>query len=128
MKYDNVTKLDKLDRMFIEQFRSKNGGVKEPTESMMLPTDSLAELEDILKKNTTYCFKVTPGKTGWCATCRTGAKKGEPGFCKLGVKNWKPRNPDEVAVATPSSVKYFREILRRSYYHPTAHLSNSMSD
>ena len=37
---------------------------------MMLPTDSLAELDDILKKNTTYCFKITAGKTGWCATCR----------------------------------------------------------
>ena len=111
--FNDLSKLDKLDRMFIEQFKTKNGGVKEPTESMMLPTDSLAELENALKKNTTYCFKVTPGKTGWCATCRTGAKKGESGFCKLGEKNWKPKNPAEVAVATTSSVKYFIEILTR---------------
>ena len=70
--FNDIKKLDMADRMFIEQFRTKNGSVKEPTESMMLPTDSLAELDNVLKKNmnTTYCFKVTPGKTGWCATCK----------------------------------------------------------
>ena len=58
--------------MFIEQFRARNGEVKEPTESMMLPTLSLGELDAALKKNTTYCFKTTPGVVGWCATCKVG--------------------------------------------------------
>ena len=72
-KYENsVEKLDKNDLLFIEQLKTKNGSIRQPTESMMLPTDSLAELDDILKKNTTYCFKMEPGKTGWCATCRVG--------------------------------------------------------
>ena len=36
----------------------------------MLPSDSLAELGDILKKKSTHCFKVDPGEIGWCVTCK----------------------------------------------------------
>ena len=64
--------MDKIDRLFIEQFKTKNGSIKEPTESMMLPTDALTELDNILKKNSTYCFRVDEGVAGWCATCKVG--------------------------------------------------------
>ena len=69
-RYEKKKKLKKRDRLFIEHFKTKNGSFSEPSESIMVPTDSLAELDDILKKNTTHCFKITAGKTGWCATCR----------------------------------------------------------
>ena len=58
--------------MFLEQFRARDGEVKEPTESMMLPTISLGEVDAALKKNTTYCFKTSPGVAGWCGTCKVG--------------------------------------------------------
>ena len=73
MKYKNsFDKMDKIDRLFIEQFKTKAGSIKEPTESMMLPTDALTELDNILKKNSTYCFRLDEGVAGGCATCKVG--------------------------------------------------------
>ena len=57
------------DKKFIEQFL-KNGTVVEPTESMLLPTDSIKELNDLIRQNKTHCFRTDPGVAGWCATCR----------------------------------------------------------
>ena len=47
-----------------------NGTVREPTESMILPTASLKRLDDLILQNRTHCFKTSPGVAGWCATCR----------------------------------------------------------
>ena len=57
------------DKKFIEQFL-KNGTVMEPTESMLLPTDSIKELNDLIRQNNTHCFGIDPGVAGWCATCK----------------------------------------------------------
>ena len=57
------------DKKFMEQFL-KNGTVMEPTESMLLPTDSIKELNDLIRQNNTHCFGIDPGVAGWCATCR----------------------------------------------------------
>ena len=64
--------MDKIDLKYIEQFLI-NGTIKEPTESMMIPTDSLKEINDLIKQNRTHCFKIEPGLAGWCATCRVRA-------------------------------------------------------
>lgn len=64
--------IEENDRKFIEQFL-KNGTIKDPTESMFLPTDSLKELTDQIEKNKTNCFKIDPGMAGWCATCKVRA-------------------------------------------------------
>ena len=61
--------LDEKDKQFIKQFL-ENGTVKEPTESMMIPTESLHQLNDLIRQNKTYCFKIDPGVAGWCATCK----------------------------------------------------------
>ena len=71
---NTTEKLDKIDLKYIEQFLI-NGTIKEPTESMMIPTDSLAELTDLIKQNRTHCFKIEPGLAGWCATCRVRPRK-----------------------------------------------------
>ena len=60
------------DRKFIQHFL-KNGTIKDPTESMFLPTDSLTELTEQIEKNKTNCFKIDPGMAGWCATCKVRA-------------------------------------------------------
>ena len=37
---------------------------------MMIPTESLHQLNDLIRQNKTYCFKIDPGVAGWCATCK----------------------------------------------------------
>ena len=37
---------------------------------MLLPTDSIKELNDLIRHNNTHCFGIDPGVAGWCATCR----------------------------------------------------------
>ena len=67
---ENGTKeLDQIDKKFAEQLLN-NGSIKVPTETLMLPTDSLAELKALLEMNKTYCFRTSSGPFGWCATCK----------------------------------------------------------
>ena len=62
--------LDESDKIFIENFL-KNGTVMKPTESKLLPTDSIKEFNDLIRhNNNTHCFGIDPGVAGWCATCR----------------------------------------------------------
>ena len=65
-------RLSKADRSFIEymlkHFKTSDGNIREPTESILLPTHSLDKLNK-LKEKSTYCFKSDPGKAGWCGTC-----------------------------------------------------------
>ena len=66
---NGTEELDQIDKKFAEQLLI-NGSIKVPTESIMIPTDSLAELEALLELNHTHCFRTSPGPFGWCATCK----------------------------------------------------------
>jgi len=85
----------------------KNGKVKplNPTESILLPTYYLKKSNDLIRRKKTHCFRIDPGVAGWCATCRADAKKGEPGFCNIQDKDWLTENPEEIAIASTSSVR-----------------------
>ena len=41
-----------------------------PTETLLIQTDSLRNVTENIKINKTFCFKTTPGRFGWCATCK----------------------------------------------------------
>ena len=58
-----------IDEKFVGQFLI-NGTVRQPIESMMIPTASIKELTENIRNNKTYCFKTDPGPFGWCATCK----------------------------------------------------------
>ena len=58
-----------IDEKFVGQFLI-NGTVRQPIESMMIPTASIKELTENIRNNKTYCFQTDPGPFGWCATCK----------------------------------------------------------
>ena len=117
---DNET-LDESDTKFIKQFLM-NGTVVEPTESMLLPTDSLKKLNDLIRKNThfhSHCFGINPGVAGWCATCRV-----RPNFLTLCLLAYDNTSCDGVWVcvcgilATPSKLavhKFFYMVASASW-------------
>ena len=67
-KVDN-DEIEDLDESFVGQFLI-NGTVRQPIESMMIPTASIKQLTENIRNNKTYCFKTDPGPFGWCATCK----------------------------------------------------------
>ena len=69
LKVVDNEELKDLDEEFVKQFLL-NGTVTAPTEAHLFQTDALRKLTEKIKSNKTFCFKTTPGKFGWCATCR----------------------------------------------------------
>ena len=61
--------IEDLDESFVAHFLI-NGTVRQPIESMMIPTASIKELTENIRNNKTYCFNTNPGPFGWCATCK----------------------------------------------------------
>ena len=61
--------IEDLDESFVGHFLI-NGSVRQPIESMMIPTASIQKLTENIRNNKTYCFKTDPGPFGWCATCK----------------------------------------------------------
>ena len=73
-----------IDEKFVGQFLI-NGTVRQPIESMMIPTASIKELTENIRNNKTYCFKTDPGPFGWCTTCKGKTFNISLNFILLGI-------------------------------------------
>ena len=79
MNYNKSLSID--DRNFIEPFlenKTSTEGNKTtivvPTETIMFPTELMNEKLAVLEQIKTHCFRIDPGKFGWCATCKVSTQ------------------------------------------------------